>query len=111
LIATARRRWHLGDVSSQIAEFMIRPRPCVFINSHGANWKNNPDYLFWELGPVIDTVDALDDSLAGAVATHTRWVEKQQAYFRATFDAEADAIGRSAAAGARAIIDFLAPLT
>lgn len=102
---------YLGDVSSQIAEFMIRPRPCVFINSHDANWKNNPDYLFWELGPVIDTVDALDASLAGVVATHNQWVGRQKEYFRTTFDAEADAIGRSAATGARAVIDFLAPLT
>ena len=42
---------YLGDVSSQIAEFMVRPRPCLFINSHGAAWQSNPDYRVWELGP------------------------------------------------------------
>jgi hypothetical protein len=98
---------YLGDVSSQIAEFMVRPRPCLFINSHGAAWQNNPDYLFWELGPVINTVDALEESLATAVATHGQWVARQREYFRATFDAEPDAIGHSAAAGASAIAAFL----
>lgn len=98
---------YLGDVSSQIAEFMVRPRPCLFINSHGAKWQGNPDYLFWELGPVIDTVDALGAALLAAVSGHGDWIARQRDYFRATFDAEPDAIGRSAAAGAAAIAAFL----
>lgn len=98
---------YLGDVSSQVCEFMVRPRPCVFINSHGADWQNNPDYLFWELGPVIDDAGVLESALSNAVATHQQWVERQRAYFRTTFDAEPDAIGHSAAVGARAIAAFL----
>ena len=98
---------YLGDVSSQVAEFMVRPRPCLFINSHGAAWQNNPDYLFWELGPVIDSVAEIGLALADAVASHPQWIERQRDYFRATFDAEPDAIGRSAAAGAAAIAAFL----
>lgn len=98
---------YLGDVSSQIAEFLVRPRPCLFINSHGVRWQGNPDYLCWELGPVIDTVEALGPALATAVASHGDWIERQRRYFRDTFDAEPDAIGRSAAAGAAAIAAFL----
>lgn len=98
---------YLGDVSSQIAEFMVRPRPCLFINSHGAKWQGNPDYLFWELGPVIDSVDGLGHALRDAVNGHAAWRERQRDYFLATFDAEPDAIGRSAAAGAAAIAAFL----
>jgi CDP-glycerol glycerophosphotransferase (TagB/SpsB family) len=99
--------FYLGDVSSQIAEFMIRPRPCLFINSNRAAWQNNPDYLFWEIGPVIDNVDTLGASLANAVASHGQWVARQREYFRATFDAEPDAIGHSAAEGAGVIAAFL----
>ncbi|WP_293369492.1 hypothetical protein [Nevskia sp.] len=98
---------YLGDVSSQVAEFMVRPRPCLFINSHGAEWQGNPDYLFWELGPVIDGVDTLGSAIASAMANHGQWSERQRDYFRDTFDAEPDAIGRSAAAGAAAIAAFL----
>ncbi len=98
---------YLGDVSSQIAEFMIRPRPCVFINSHGADWRTSPDYLFWQLGPVIDQVDALGATLDAAVASHGDWLARQRQYFRDTFDAEPDAIGQSAADGAAAIARYL----
>jgi hypothetical protein len=73
---------YLGDVSSQIAEFMVRPRPCLFINSHGAKWQGNPDYLFWELGPVIDSVDGLGHALRDAVNGHAAWRERQRDYFR-----------------------------
>jgi hypothetical protein len=98
---------YLGDVSSQIAEFMIRPRPCLFINSNAAAWQDNPDYLFWEIGPVIDNVNTLGAALADAVATHGQWIVRQREYFRATFDAAPDAIGHSAADGAAAIAAFL----
>ncbi|WP_295681093.1 hypothetical protein [uncultured Nevskia sp.] len=98
---------YLGDVSSQIAEFMVRPRPCLFINSHDAAWQNSPDYLFWQLGTVIANVDDLDVALSDAVANHGHWIERQRQYFRDTFDADPEAIGRSAAAGAAAIASFL----
>ncbi|MDP3295290.1 MAG: hypothetical protein Q8M37_11230 [Nevskia sp.] len=98
---------YLGDVSSQIAEFMVRPRPCLFINSHDAAWQNSPDYLFWQLGTVIANVDDLDLALSDAVANHGHWIERQGQYFRDTFDADPEAIGRSAAAGAAAIASFL----
>jgi len=98
---------YIGDVSSQVAEFMVRPRPCLFINSHGAKWQGDPNYLFWELGPVVDSVSEIGGALADAVARHPQWIERQRDYFRNTFDAEPDAIGRSATAGAAAIAAFL----
>ncbi len=98
---------YLGDVSSQICEFMLRPRPCLFIDSHRTAWQNNPDYPFWELGEVIDGVDGLATALRDAVASHGRWVGRQREFFRATFDAEPEAVGHSAATGATAIAMFL----
>ena len=98
---------YLGDVSSQIAEFMVRPRPCLFINSHAAHWRGNPDYLCWELGPVIDAVADLGPALDAAVSSHGQWLDRQRQYFRDTFDADPDTVGRSAAAGAEAIARFL----
>lgn len=38
---------YLGDVSSQVGEFLQNPRPCVFLNSHGISWDDNQDYLYW----------------------------------------------------------------
>src|SRR3546814_13919965 len=44
---------YLGDVSSQVAEYLYRPRPCVFLNAQGVDWQEDPNYRFWSLGPVI----------------------------------------------------------
>lgn len=98
---------YIGDVSSQIAEFMVRPRPCVFINSHRVAWQDDPDYQAWKLGPVIEDAGLIATALSNAVTSHPQWVARQQAYFRATFDADPDAIGHSAGAGAMAIANFL----
>lgn len=98
---------YLGDVSSQIAEFLVRPRPALFLNSHGVRWQDDPNYLCWQLGPVLDGVDGLGPALAAAVAGHGQWIARQRDYFRATFDADPDAVGRSAAAGAAAVAAFL----
>ncbi|MFT9099470.1 MAG: hypothetical protein ABF461_07555 [Zymomonas mobilis subsp. pomaceae] len=55
---------YLGDVSSQIYEFLYRPRPCIFINSHQVDWQDDPNYLHWKTGDVIsDVQEELDKAL------------------------------------------------
>ncbi|MGE4429479.1 MAG: hypothetical protein AB7E05_01920 [Sphingobium sp.] len=95
---------YLGDVSSQVAEFMIRPRPAVFLNAHDVSWRDNPDYHFWSLGPVIDDVNELENALDAAIAEHPAWQARQYEYRRQTFG---KVEGDTAPRGADAIIDFL----
>lgn len=59
---------YLGDVSSQVYEWIYRPRPCIFINSHGAAWRGNPNYKHWSLGEVIDNLTDLPAALDRAGA-------------------------------------------
>ena len=54
---------YLGDVSSQVYEFIITPRPCVFINSENISFKKDSNYRFWQCGEVINTVKKLDKAL------------------------------------------------
>ena len=61
---------YLGDVSSQVYEFLHRPRPCVFVDTHGAAWRDNPDYAMWTLGDVCTTPDQVIDALAHAAERH-----------------------------------------
>src|SRR3546814_14679599 len=44
---------YLGDVSSQIYEFLKSPRPCLFLNSHGIDPDRDPNFAHWQSGPVI----------------------------------------------------------
>jgi len=95
---------YLGDVSSQIGEFLLQPRPCVFLNSHLISWKANPDYLHWQLGPVIEAPSQLEGALAKAVETHDHYLQAQTQYFRDSFDLTEESSGSRAA---RAIHSFL----
>lgn len=103
---------YLGDVSSQVIEFLVRPRPCVFLDAHGADWQQSPDYLFWHMGPVLKRLAELPAALASAQATHPRWRPAQERYFSDCFSTRFDAQGRaeigdSVVAGANAIAAFL----
>ena len=83
---------YLGDVSSQIYEFLTNPRPAIFIDAHAAEWQDNPDYAMWRFGPVCQTIGAIMHEIETASQRHRGYVGIQRA-------AIADALGRS---GARA---------
>ncbi|MFA4907845.1 MAG: CDP-glycerol glycerophosphotransferase family protein [archaeon] len=58
----------LGDVSSLIYEWIaIRPRPCVFLNAQGIDWKGNVNYRHWDYGPVVEDISQLGDKLQKAI--------------------------------------------
>ena len=77
---------YLGDVSSQIYEFLIRPRPAVFLNTHRVGWRRDPDYAHWQAGPVIEDVAALDGALERAQAQQATFGPLQTRLFDHTFD-------------------------
>lgn len=78
---------YLGDVSSQVYEFLRRPRPCVFLNAHGVRWRGDPDYAHWGAGPVVDDLGRLEAALDEAVARHAdRWAPVQRELFAYSFD-------------------------
>lgn len=79
---------YLGDASSQIYEWIVRPRPAIFLNASGADWVGNPDFAHWQLGEVIDSVDALPGALDRAVRQPDRYRAAQEAAFAATFSRE-----------------------
>ncbi|MBK0400278.1 hypothetical protein H0I76_13850 [Limibaculum sp. M0105] len=96
---------YLGDLSSQIYEFINWPRPCVFLNAHDFDWQENPAFRSWRFGPVIDRAHDLGAALAGAR-------ERFDAEFRPVQEAARDdAFLRgpepASARGARAIATFM----
>ena len=96
---------YLGDASSQVYEFLLRPRPCIFLNSHRAQWVDNPDYLHWRLGPVVDDVSQLGNVLARAEADHASYQPVQEALFAKTIEISDVPSSRRAA---EAVARFLA---
>ncbi len=78
---------YLGDVSSQVYEFLLNgPKPAIFINAHNFDWKNDVHFQNWHLGKVIDKVDDLEAVLATRVEWQKAFEDKQKKAIAYTFD-------------------------
>jgi len=80
---TAAADLYLGDTSSQVVEYLARPRPCVFLNPDRLDWRAAGDHGFWACGEVVDRLDALPTALAHAADHHAGYADAQ-ARFAAT---------------------------
>lgn len=77
---------YIGDVSSQVYEFLIRPRPCLFINAHNAAWAGNADYAMWQLGDVVTPDCAILPAIERAFQHHSAYRPLQEARANAALD-------------------------
>lgn len=101
---TLRADLYLGDVSSQVYEFMLQPRPCVFLNSHRFAWAGDPNFRHWRAGPVIEDVASLGAAMERSRQEHeTVWRPIQEALFNQSFDLTDEP---SAERAARAVARF-----
>ncbi len=73
---------YLGDVSSQVYEYLYRPRPCLFLDSHQRKWRGDPNFEHWNAGPVITKPEELAKGLNEALATHVSHYQAVQLAMR-----------------------------
>jgi len=102
---------YLGDASSQVYEFLLRSRPCIFLNPQGHDWKDDKNFGHWNLGRVINGVDQLGGALETAFADHAagyRHVQREQ--FENSFDLTEEPSARRAARAVAAFAGLTAPL-
>jgi hypothetical protein len=77
---------YIGDVSSQVYEFLYRPRACFFIDTHSKAAADDPaEYDFWNNGSVATSAQELVPMLAGyaAVAAQYRAAQEQRMAYTA----------------------------
>jgi hypothetical protein len=67
---TAAADIYLGDTSSQVVEFIARPRPTLFLDAQEADWQSNPAYDMWRTGEVLTDIDDLLPALDRAAPLH-----------------------------------------
>ncbi len=97
---------YLGDVSSQTYEFLLDPRPCIFLNGHKVAWQDDPSYYHWNLGPVVENIESeLMQALKQAFTSHHQYLKRQREAFAYTFYSLPETT--AAERGAKAIADFL----
>lgn len=80
---TAAADIYLGDTSSQVVEFMARPRPCLFLNPWGREWADDPAYAQWHCGQVVDDLGALWATIEAAPGLQNSFAGRQAAFARA----------------------------
>jgi len=95
---------YIGDVSSQIVEYLVHPRPCVFLNNNKISWKDNSHYLHWKLGPVIDQISQLDNTIKDSFRSHKQFYSTQIEYFNDSIQLTDTPSGIR---GAQSVINFL----
>lgn len=101
---TAAADLYLGDTSSQVIEYLMRPRPAVFLNPAAIAWQGDLDYAMWEAGEVVDDLAQLPAAISRAATRHASFVERQM---RIAQDALGDVSGLGAQRAAAEILSLL----
>jgi CDP-glycerol glycerophosphotransferase (TagB/SpsB family) len=92
---------YIGDTSSQLLEFLMRPRPAIFLDPEARDWRADPSYAMWHAGEVITDPGELMAAIGRATARHPAFAGVQR-------DIAAAALGDvSGAAPARAADEVL----
>lgn len=94
---------YIGDISSQVYEFLRRPRPCIFLNFDKVEWRGNDNYAHWNLGQVIEHPGELAGALARAHELQPSFEALQVAATAWSVDPSPE---RASERQARAILDF-----
>jgi len=89
---------YLGDVSSQVYEFLRTPKPCLFLNASNAAWQGDESFHHWGYGPVLNSTDHLVDAIEAARLGHGSYLAAQKAGFAESFDLTATPSSHRAAA-------------
>jgi hypothetical protein len=93
---------YLGDVSSQVYEYLREPRPCLFLNPHRVEWAADENYGHWHFGEVLPDCSGLIEAIGRAFDEHDRWRPAQEKGIAGTF-----LPGGGAAMAAEAIAGYL----
>ena len=102
---TNRADIYLGDVSSQVYEFLLRPRPCLFLDAQGTGSEDDPNFLHWRAGPVVKDLARFGEKLELARTEHAaRYEPIQRQLFDHSFDLSAEPSSHRAARAVAALL-------
>lgn len=100
---------YIGDVSSQVYEFLYRPRACFFIDVHsGRSSGDEPAYDFWNNGPVVRGAAELAPLLGQYEAIAARYRDAQER--RMAYTADSSDPRPASERGAAALAAYVAEL-
>lgn len=95
---------YLGDLSSQVYEFIANPRPCVFLDPFGRDYQNNSAFRSWSFGPVVRDIKDLGSALRDASFEFEKYEPAQKTSRDLNF---AQSTQAASVRGAQVIAEFL----
>ncbi|MDT0647847.1 CDP-glycerol glycerophosphotransferase family protein [Zunongwangia sp. F260] len=96
---------YVGDVSSQVYEFIITPKPCIFLNPNELQYENDFSFRFWKCGEVINSAKQLNEALTKATADFAKYRTVQKKITEENYYTEEGSTASER--GAKAIISYL----
>lgn len=96
---------YLGDTSSQVLEFLVEPRPAVFLNAGGADWRGDVSYAMWATGTVVESIDELSAALESTLSSSEIFRLQQTEFVRESLGDTTGAAPMNAVAAIRAALD------
>lgn len=98
---------YLGDASSQVYEFLIEPRPCLFANPARLPWEGDPNFAHWKFGPVFTDIGDLPAALDRTRRDHGSFAPIQEDLFRYTFSLTEERSSERSASAIGAYVDLM----
>jgi hypothetical protein len=77
---------YIGDASSQIYEFIQRPRPCIFLNLDHHQWRDSEYFRHWSFGQVVEDVADLGPALERSAELQPKFEPVQRASLEDSLD-------------------------
>lgn len=77
---------YLGDWSSQVYEFLLHPRPVIFLNPHHFEWQGKEDYKWWTLGRVAENISEMHAALTSLEQWRAQFEPLQKNAIAITFE-------------------------
>lgn len=79
---------YLGDISSQVYEFILKPRPCLFLNLSRIPWQAKEQFVHWRMGQVVENLSELQVALESAARLQPSFedIQKQRLVISADID-------------------------
>jgi hypothetical protein len=74
---TAAADVYLGDTSSQVMEFLMRPRPAVFLDPLARPWHDDSSLAMWKAGEVVTRLEDALPAIARAPDRHSAFADAQ----------------------------------
>ena len=76
---------YLGDVSSQVYEFLVNEKPCLFLNPNNFQWKGDPNFQCWNYGDVLESFENFDELISSSIDRHSSYLNIQKKAFEKRF--------------------------